>query len=220
MAAVDSIDNERCFWSLLGAALMSTPGRGGAWRMSIARQPRVRARAAHARLAGRCRPDGRRRLGSRRGPGAVAGGVVSTLRPRRYALPRWPTPWRHASRCAAGSGSCACSSSSSARVPRRRCVDVGVTDAPFGERLDRQLLRGALPVAGADHRGRPHRARPVRRRLPDGARVRADGRELPFRRRRVRARLLERRDRARRRRPRGPAAASSPSSAGSRGACS
>ena len=90
--------------------------------------------------------------------------------------------------------------------PSTTVVDVGVTDAPFGRRIERQLLRGALPVARADHRRRPHRARPLRRRVPDGdgrARRRA---RASVRRRRVRPRLLERRRRARRRRPRRPAA--------------
>ena len=60
-------------------------------------------------------------------------------------------------------------------------------------RLERQLLRGALPVARADHRRRPHRARPLRRRVPDrDGRARRRAR-ASLRRRRVRPRLLERR---------------------------
>ena len=73
-------------------------------------------------------------------------------------------------------------------------------------RLERQLLRGALPVARADHRRRPHRARPLRGRVPDrDGRARRRAR-ASVRRRRVRPRLLERRDRARRRRARRAAA--------------
>src|SRR5581483_11678281 len=72
-------------------------------------------------------------------------------------------------------------------------------------RIDRQLLRGALPVAGAHHRGRRHGARSLSRRVP--GRTRGAGRRAgsAVRRRRVRPRLLERRRRARRGRARGSA---------------
>ena len=81
-------------------------------------------------------------------------------------------------------------------------LDVGVDELGFGDgrRLrDAQLLRGALPVAGADHGARPPRRRPLPRALPGhplrpGRRLRA-----AVRGRRLRRRLLERRDRARRR---------------------
>src|SRR5581483_4821544 len=73
-------------------------------------------------------------------------------------------------------------------------------------RLDRQLLRGAVSLAGAGDRRGAHRARRVRRRVP--ARARGAGRRprSSVRRRRVRPRLLERRRRARRRRARRAAA--------------
>ena len=60
-------------------------------------------------------------------------------------------------------------------------VDVGVTDAPFGGGLDRQLLRGALPVARA---GSPRSAYTGLDRFaaafPAVTAVQADGRDLPF----------------------------------------
>ena len=90
--------------------------------------------------------------------------------------------------------------------PETTVVDVGVTDAPFGGGSTRQLLRGALPVARADHRRRPHRARPLRRRVPAGAGRSRRRPRAAVRRRRVRSRLLERGRRARRRRPRRAAA--------------
>ena len=91
--------------------------------------------------------------------------------------------------------------------PETTVVDVGVTDAPFGAGSTRQLLRGALPVAGADHR---RRARPsstaFAAAFPRVSAVRADGRDLPFADGDVRPRLLERGRRARRGRTRRPAA--------------
>src|SRR3954468_23866230 len=73
-----------------------------------------------------------------------------------------------------------------------------------GGRGEPQLLRGALPLAGADHGGQRRAADELRARVPasalrDGERYRAAIRE-----RRVRHRLLERRHRARRQ-PRGAA---------------
>ena len=81
-------------------------------------------------------------------------------------------------------------------------LDVGVDDSAFGERgalRDAQLLRGALPLAGADHGARLARRDAVPGELSERA-LRPGRRPRPaFRRRRVRPRLLERRDRARRR---------------------
>ena len=91
--------------------------------------------------------------------------------------------------------------------PRRRAVvDVGVTDAPFGEPArattsSRRSTGGpsAAPLI------RAHRARPVRGGVP--GRERRPGRRprIAVRRWSVRARLLERRRGARRRRAEGPA---------------
>ena len=65
--------------------------------------------------------------------------------------------------------------------PETTVVDVGVTDAPFGGGSTRQLLRGALSVAGADHRRSATRSSTASRpRFPRVTAVRADGRELPF----------------------------------------
>ena len=78
-----------------------------------------------------------------------------------------------------------CSSTSCGRRPETTVVDVGVDDAPLRRAADglrhAQLLRGALPLAGADHRARPARAATASARASRRCRTsRATRCELPF----------------------------------------
>ena len=88
-----------------------------------------------------------------------------------------------------------------------------------GRRVEPQLLRGALPVAGADHGGQRRAAAELRARVPDREQRDRQRDRAAVRGRRLRRRLLERGRRARRR-SRGAAARSSPSSAAWRRASS
>src|SRR5271154_3713338 len=96
------------------------------------------------------------------------------------------------------------------RVVRARAGDDGDRRRCDGRavrwRLVRQLLRGLVSVAAADHRRGRHRARSLPRRVPfRPGRLRGRTR-ASLRRRRVRSRLLERRGRARWRWARRPTA--------------
>ena len=93
--------------------------------------------------------------------------------------------------------------------PETTVVDVGVTDAPFGDGSSDNFFEALYPWPERITGVGPHRARPLRGRVPDGdgrARRRA---RAAVRRRRVRPRLLERGDRARRRRARRASGSSS-----------
>ena len=90
--------------------------------------------------------------------------------------------------------------------PETTVVDVGVTDAPFGDGSSDNFFEARYPwpaqitAVGNTELDRFAAA------FPAVTAVRADGRELPFADGRLRPRLLERGDRARRRRARRPAA--------------
>ena len=162
----DRIDNKRILVSSC-AAVDAQNSEKEVLAMSIVSHARP-ARARGGRIRRRGRAARRLPLGARRRPEPAARAEPTPPPPAPLLSGDGATVLRLASRCGAGSGSCASSSTSSSPGPETTVVDVGVTDAPFGDGLERQLLRGALPVAGADHGGRAHRARPLRRRVPDG----------------------------------------------------
>ena len=136
---------------------------------SAHRSPRPSAAARGSRITvvhrrGAARPSGARRhryARRRLGESAWSGASREHVAPRRLREVRQPMLSRVASRVSLRSRE------RKLRLfhellrpgPETTVVDVGVTDAPFGGGLDRQLLRSALPVARADHRRRRHRSR-------------------------------------------------------------
>ena len=160
MSSDDRIDNKRNLVS--SASAVGVQNREGGARDVVP----LDARPARAR-GGRVRRRGR--AGSAAAPGARRASRAA----RAGADPAPPAPLlscvdactvlRLASRCGAGSGSCASSSTSSSPGPRRRVVDVGVTDAPFGGGSSDNFFEALYPWPERITGGRPHRARPLRR---------------------------------------------------------
>ena len=144
-------------------------------------------------------------LGAVAADGSPEPGRSGPLRPRparhgSFTLRRCSAASRLACRCGAASGSCASSSSSSAPGRDTTVVDVGVTDAPFGDGSSDNFFEALYPwperITAVGHTELDRFAG----RVPDAsARCASDGREPAVRGRRVRPRLLERGRRARRR---------------------
>ena len=166
------------FSALLSPWCSTRHREGGGFRAGSLHPRGIRARDARIGARGRAAWLGRP-LGPVEGCGDGADGARPGP-PAPLLSWRWCTVPRLASRCGAGNGSCACSSTSTTPALRRRWSTSASPMLPSAAARpttsSRRATRGPVSVTAVGHTGLDRFAAA----FPGVTAVRADGRELPF----------------------------------------